>query len=254
MKKLLKYAYVVLAGVLAMTATSCKDKYEYEGPGAQDPGAFLSVNATSLKYAADDDQILKVTLVRTNSEAAESISLTTDNSHFQVPSSVSFSAGESKKEVEIPFNILGGTTEEVTISVAEESATVYGISTVTFTITRDFVWDNLGDAVVTSWWWEETITLPIYRGQGTNKYQIRDYYVEGITLEFELTDDGQHLAAEIPATFSGYVHSSYGEVFWRNLGIANDIQREGNVIYLPLQWIVSAGSFGWGYETIELPE
>ena len=254
MKKLMKYAYVVLAGVLAMTVTSCKDKYEYDGPGTQDPGAFLSVDATELKYAADDEQVLKVTLVRTNSEAAENISLTTDNSHFQVPSSVSFNAGESKKEVAIPFNILGGTSEQVTVSVADESATVYGISSVTFTITRDFVWDNLGDALVTSWWWEETIALPIYRGQGTNKYQIRNYYVDGITLEFELTEDGQHLAAEIPATFSGYVHSNYGEVFWRNIGEGHDIRREGNVIYLPLQWVVSAGSFGWGDETIELPE
>ena len=99
MKKLMKYAYVVLAGVLAMTVTSCKDTYEYDGVGAQDPGAFLSVDATELKYAADDEQVLKVTLIRTNSEAAENISLTTNNSHFQVPSSVSFNAGENSVKV-----------------------------------------------------------------------------------------------------------------------------------------------------------
>lgn len=253
MKNIMKYACVALAGMLAMTVASCTDTYDYEGPGEQDPGAFISANATTLKYAADDEQVLTFTLQRTNPESAENISLTGDNSKFQVPSSVSFNAGEEKKQVSVPFNIMGGTTEKVKIAVAKESATVYGNDTLTFTITRDFVWDNLGNATVTSWWWEDTIVLPIYRGQGTNKYQIRDYFVRGVTLEFELTEDGQHLAKPIAQTFSGDVHPSYGNVFWQNPG-TNDIEIEDNIIYLPLQWIVSAGSFGWGYEEIEMPE
>ena len=120
----MKYAYVVLAGVMAMAVTSCKDTYDYDGRGEQDPGAFLSVDATSIKYAAEDAQILKLTLMRTTVGTAEDIKLTCDNAHFQVPSSVNFSADESKKTINIPFAILGGTTEEVTISVADESATV----------------------------------------------------------------------------------------------------------------------------------
>ena len=145
MKKTFKYAYVALAGLLAMTMASCVDKYEYDGVGKQDPGAFISAAATQIKYAAEDEQILTFNLQRTNSEAAENISLTCDNSKFQVPASVSFAAGESKKTVSVPFSILGGTTEEVTISVAAESATVYGVSELKFTITRDFVWEYLGE-------------------------------------------------------------------------------------------------------------
>jgi hypothetical protein len=37
-------------------------------------------------------------------------------------------------------------------------------------------------------------------------------------------------------------------------GAASDIQREGNVIYLPMKYTVSAGSFGAKYDTLELPE
>ena len=55
MKKTFKYAYVALAGLLAMTITSCVDKYEYDGVGEQDPGAFISADATEIKYAAEDD-------------------------------------------------------------------------------------------------------------------------------------------------------------------------------------------------------
>jgi hypothetical protein len=33
-----------------------------------------------------------------------------------------------------------------------------------------------------------------------------------------------------------------------------DIEREDNIIYLPLKYTVSAGSFGTNYDSIELPE
>jgi len=251
MKKIMKYAYVVLAGVMAMAVTSCKDTYDYEGPGAQDPGAFLSVDATSLKYAADDAQILKLTLMRTNVGAAEDVKLTCDNAHFNVPSSVSFSADEAKKTIDIPFAILGGTTEQVTISVADESATVYGVKSATFTITRDFVWEYLGDGIYTSSFWGGAWAQPVYRGEGTQLYKLKDCIAKGYDITFELTDDGQHLLKPIEKQETGYVHPSYGMVYLE--GAAADIQREGNLITLPMEYTVSAGSFGVKYDTIELP-
>ena len=33
-----------------------------------------------------------------------------------------------------------------------------------------------------------------------------------------------------------------------------DIQREDNIIYLPVSYTVTAGSFGSNYDSIELPE
>ena len=220
MKKIMKYAYVVLAGVMAMAVTSCKDTYDYEGPGAQDPGAFLSVDATTLKYAADDAQILKLTLMRTNVGAVEDA-------------------------------ILGGTTEQVTISVADESATVYGVKSATFTITRDFVWEYLGDGIYTSSFWGGAWAQPVYRGEGTQLYKLKDCIAKGYDITFELTDDGQHLLKPIEKQETGYVHPSYGMVYLE--GAAADIQREGNLITLPMEYTVSAGSFGVKYDTIELP-
>jgi hypothetical protein len=252
MKKIIKYAYVVLAGVMAMAVTSCKDTYDYDGRGEQDPGAFLSVDATTLKYSAEDAQILKLTLMRTTVGTAEDIKLTCDNAHFQVPSSVNFSADESKKTINIPFAILGGTTEEVTISVADESATVYGIKTVKFTITRDFVWEYLGEGVYSCWLFGEAWPQPVYRGEGTQLYKLKDCIAKGYDITFELTEDGQHLLKPIAKQETGYVHSSYGMVSVE--GAASDIKREGNVINLPMKYTVSAGSFGANYDTLELPE
>ena len=258
MKKIFKYAYAAIAGMLAITFASCVDKYEYDGVGEQDPGAFISADATTLKYAAEDEQILTFTLQRTNSGAAEDISLTCDNSKFQVPSSVSFSANEAKKLISVPFSILGGTTENVTISVAKESATVYGVSEMAFTITRDFVWEYLGEGVFTSWLFGASWPQPVYRGEGTQLYKLKDCFVEGYDIEFELTEDGQHLAKPIDKIETGYVDEDYGMISVESAkdaeGNPYDIIREDNVINLATKYTVAAGSFGADYDSIELPE
>lgn len=250
MKKIFRYTYVALAGVMAFLATSCADEYDYDGAGELDPGAFISASSTSMKFAAEDEQIFSFTLQRTDSETSEEVKLTCNNSKFQVPASVSFAAGENKKTVLVPFSILGGTTESVTVSVAPESATVYGVGEMTFVITRDFVWEYLGVGVYSSWLlgsWEQ----PIYRGEGTQLYKLPDCIAEGYDLQFELTADGQHLANPMSPTETGYVHPSYGMIYIQTDG---DIQREDNVIYLMTKYTVSAGSFGSKYDVIELPE
>ena len=258
MKKIFKYTYVALAGMMVLTLASCVDKYEYDGVGESDPGAFISAAATQIKYAADDAQILTFTLQRTNTEAAEDIALTCDNNKFQVPSLVNFAAGEAKKDVSVPFAILGGTTEEVTISVAPQSATVYGVGEMKFTITRDFVWEYLGEGVYTSWLFGESWPQPVYRGEGTHLYKLPGCIAEGYDIEFELTEDDQHLAKPIATQETGYVDDSYGMISLTN-GVGEDgnpydIAREDNIIYLPIKYIVSAGSFGTNSDSIELPE
>ena len=258
MKKTFKYTYVALAGMIVLALASCVKEYEYDGVGESDPGAFISAAATQIKYAADDAQILTFTLQRTNTEAAEDIALTCDNNKFQVPSLVNFAAGEAKKDVSVPFAILGGTTEEVTISVAPQSATVYGVGEMKFTITRDFVWEYLGEGVYTSWLFGESWPQPVYRGEGTHLYKLPGCFAEGYNIEFELTEDDQHLAKPIATQETGYVDSSYGMISLINGvdddGNPYDIAREDNIIYLPIKYIVSAGTFGFNYDSIELPE
>jgi hypothetical protein len=261
MKKTFEYAYVALIGLLSMAAISCTDEFEYGDVGGvaqQDPGAFFVADATSLKYSAEDAEILNVILMRTDSTNAETISLSGDNSSFQVPATVNFSANELKKIVAIPFHINGGTTQTVTIAIAKENATVYGADSLTFTITRDFVWEYLGEGVFTSWLFGESWTQPVYRGEGTHLYKLTDCIAKGYDITFELTEDDMHLAKPIGKVETGYVHSNYGMISAENgtdgEGNLLDIVREDNIIYLPLKYTVSAGSFGSDYDSIELPE
>jgi hypothetical protein len=158
----------------------------------------------------------------------------------------------------VPFNITGGTTEQVTVSVAKESATVYGVSELTFTITRDFVWLYVGEGVYTSWLFGESWPQPVYRGDGTQLYKLTDCIATGYDIQFELTEDGQHLAKAIAKQETGYVHSSYGMVSIQSGVDANknpyDIVRDDNIIKLPVSYVVNAGSFGTNYDVLELPE
>ena len=154
--------------------------------------------------------------------------------------------------------MLGGTTEEVTISVAKESATVYGVSELKFTITRDFVWEYLGEGVYSCWLFGQSWPQPVYRGEGTQLYKLPGCITPGYDIEFELTEDGQHLAKAIAKQETGYIHSSYGMISISSAlddnGNPYDIQRQDNVIYLPVQYTVTAGPFGADFDSIELPE
>jgi hypothetical protein len=123
---------------------------------------------------------------------------------------------------------------------------------VKFTITRDFVWNYLGEGVYTCGLFGESWPQPVYRGDGTQLYKLPDCIAKGYDITFELTEDGQHLLNPIAKQETGYVHSSYGMVSLE--GAADDIQREDNVIYLKMKYTVSAGSFGADYDILELPE
>ena len=83
-------------------------------------------------------------------------------------------------------------------------------------------------------------------------YKLTDCIAKGYDIIFELTEDGQHLLKPIAKQETGYVHPSYGMVSVE--GAADDIQRDGNVIALPMKYTVSAGSFGAKYDYLALPE
>jgi hypothetical protein len=85
------------------------------------------------------------------------------------------------------------------------------------------VWEYLGEGVYTSWLFGSW-TQPVYRGEGTQLYKLPGCIAEGYDIEFELTEDGQHLAKAIAKQETGYVHSSYGMI-----SISSAVDADGNV-------------------------
>ncbi|MBR4729020.1 MAG: hypothetical protein IK075_02025 [Prevotella sp.] len=237
--------------MLVLSLTSCYDeKGEDYTPATKEAGAYLIADASEVKFAADAEQVLTLKIGRTDASVS-SVSLSCDNSKFNVPSSVTLSSDVT--EVKIPFNMQGGTTETATFSITAGS-TPYGAKDLVLSIIRDFVWVNIGTGLFTSEFFGEAWEQPILQAEGTHKYILPSVYAEGYDLAFELTEDGSALAGTIKAFETGYVHPDYGMIRGRNLDLeGHPMVRDGNAITIPLQFVVDAGSFGWANETIELP-
>lgn len=128
------------------------DEYTEEG----DKYSFQSTS-TSLSYKPSDtiSSEIVVTLVRKNTEGAETLPLTveTSSSALTAPTEVTFEAGKANAEYAITVGeIATGTTHTVTISFDSELASVSGNSSYTLTIKKDYTWEAAGACIMASNW------------------------------------------------------------------------------------------------------
>ena len=144
-----KMSMAALALLSVLALASCDAGDEDYTAGAPDPGYYLSASSTSLTYSSDENQVLALVVGRTDSTAAGTVNLTSDNPAFQVPSSVDFAAGEKSKTVMVPFDLPIGSTETVTFTVPSDESTVYGADSLTLTVKRDYKWENAGSGTFT---------------------------------------------------------------------------------------------------------
>lgn len=144
-----KMSMAALALLSVLALASCDAGDEDYTAGAPDPGYYLSASSTSLTYTSDENQVLALVVGRTDSTAAGTVNLKSDNSSFQVPSSVDFAAGEKSKTVMVPFDLPIGSTETVTFTVPSDESTVYGADSLTFTVKRDYKWESAGSGTFT---------------------------------------------------------------------------------------------------------
>ena len=144
-----KMSMAALALLSVLALASCDAGDEDYTAGAPDPGYYLSASSTSLTYSSDENQVLALVVGRTDSTAAGTVNLKSDNPTFQVPSSVDFAAGEKSKTVMVPFDLPIGSTETVTFTVPSDESTVYGSDSLTFTVKRDYKWESAGSGTFT---------------------------------------------------------------------------------------------------------
>lgn len=177
---------MALLGV--MTLASCDDGDEDYTPGEQDSGYYLYSTSSSYTVNADEQEVISIYVARTDSSEAGSVDLTCDNSIFNCPSSVSFSAGEKTKAVLIPFDMEIGETETVTISVPSAEATVYGTDSLTLTVTRDYNWVSAGTATFyDDFLYGLTASVDVQHASGTNIYRLLQPYTVAFQAAGETT-------------------------------------------------------------------
>lgn len=210
MKNILrKFSPLALVALAVMALSGCAADDEDFTPGELDNGAYLYASSTNLTYTPDDEQVLTLNVGRMDSTQAQTINLTSDNDAFQVPSSVSFAAGQSSTTLSIPFNMEIGETDTLTIKLSKENASNYGADSLTFIVMRDYNWDAAGEGEFSETGFGLSATgVPVQHARGTNIYRlVRPFYYAcqqagettlptGGNIQFTLSNTGEFQLAD----------------------------------------------------------
>ena len=137
MNRIFKNGYAVALATLALAFTACTDEYEYDpaAPETGAAGAYISADETTIIFTEDEVPTITFTVERHDTEEAKSYRLYSSDEGVQIPSEVSFAAGEESKTLTVNLTLPAGTIgKEIVIGVNDEDAYVYGSKSMTFTV------------------------------------------------------------------------------------------------------------------------
>ena len=252
MKKIL---YITLAVFALMLTGACqREGTIYDMPAGKALVSFPS-DAAVFEMVAEDGNKITVDLWRGNTQGAASIPVTIEDQTGGVfspaKSAFEFADGEGVAHLDITYpdiKAFGGETYKLVLSVDEEQLSPSGIGKMTVSATRKLTPKYVGTGVYYSDWYEEEWDQDLYTTEEAPDFFILpDCWVRGTDFTFTV----QNHQPVFPASFfSGYVHSSYGNVYI----YTGDVYVEDNTIVIPVKgYRVSAGSFGSGVEYFVLP-
>ena len=254
MKRIIYIAFSFSA--LLMTGACQREGTIYDMPAGKALVSFPS-DAAVFEMVAEDGNKITVDLWRGNTQGAASIAVEiedqTDGVFKPAKSSFDFADGEGVAHLDITYpdiKAFGGETYKLVIKVAdEEQVSPSGISEMTVSATRKLTPKYVGTGVYYSDWYEEEWEQDLYTTEEAPDFFILpDCWVKGTNFTFTVTN---HQPVWPASFFSGYVHSSYGNVYV----YTGDVSVEDGVMYIPVTgYRVSAGSFGGGMEYFVLPE
>lgn len=227
--------------------SSCNESVDYEPASSVVDGGnvYLSISSSSLVFTPDQETSFVVTVHRASSDADQTVSLTSDNPNFNVPSTVQFAAGEDKKDVTVGFNMEVGNTEKLNITVPEEDKYVYGVTDLSLTVTRDYTWSKPVVGALYSSFGGGAWYVNIQQAQEANIYKVVDAYEEGYNFTLTVNEDN---SVTVPKQGVISDYGGYGLCSIQGTGVM-----DGKNIVMDLQFTVSAGSFGVFTERIVLP-
>lgn len=160
MKKYFKYAYSAVAAVLALGFVACDSDDDYT-PAAPEAGqqVYFSSEAPTTFTASAKETSFTVPVCRVATADAVTVPLTVTNPDglFDVPTSVSFAAGQSRADLPISYDpeaVGFDKYSTITIAIADaQYTTQYGKSEFTFKAGIPAPWTSLGKGVFSENFW-----------------------------------------------------------------------------------------------------
>jgi hypothetical protein len=254
--------------ILLFVGNACSEQEVVYPDQGNNLNAAFSKASINTEVEAADGGIIKVEIVRGNlldTEATVGIKLTLGE---DIPAganirlaqnTVQFAKGENRKEVLINYNIEGlefFKTYPVTLSFSDSNQDpIYGANaTSTVNISRKLIYEDYGDGVFTSTFFEvadigsNPKTVKIQKAQGAPYFLVKDLFINGYDIKFVLNDDLTQVV-EFVDQQTGYVDSSYGMISARLMSASIS----GKTISFSIRYYVTAGNWGNFAETLVLP-
>ena len=240
MKNYIKSAFLLLVGIVAMSACSSSDDHEYEWATVSGQQVYFSKDLADTYEVSTDASSFSIELSRISTEGAVDVPLqvtASEGSIFTVPASTSFADGSNKASITItydPAQIEFGKFDTLTIAIADAQLTTpYGASEYQFLAGMPLSYTSLGKAIFVDNWFEFEGEVAIEQcDQRPNVYRIAkpylnysgdDYFIMDKDqmddyLELTLLSKGQTLGGVevtednlvyFPTYTTGAIHPSY---------------------------------------------
>ena len=219
---------------MALTACS-SDDYSYT-VGEKSPGAYLTTAKSTYVFTPGQEQVLTLGVGRTEYAEAETVTLSGDNPAFEVPTSVSFAAGEKEKTLSIPFALETGETASLKVSVTSATSQ-YAASSVALTVKCDYEWVSLGKGKYYDLFlFEEAQEVEILQCTGIpNMYRIVDPYTDapfqdGIDVLYDQSSEIDITIYGKDDTFAGQTIGYDGLVGYDDIHTGTDVGYDVEVV------------------------
>lgn len=215
MKKIFKYTFGALFGVVAFTA--CTNEYEYDGVGeAENPNAagvyFTENNKKSFEVEPGNEQF-NLTLERTNTTEAQTVGISVVEDEagvFEVPETVEFAAGEKTATLHItaPTAQEGG-EYSLTVAIADNDRGIYAAGMQGYTINMAVQkWEKLGTG-----YWLDGIVASLYGVDPSFPYAVEvEKLITETGIRFRFYGPYSHVATDFDGIgYVGYVYNEEGD-------------------------------------------
>lgn len=265
---------IMLAGIslMPMFMNSCDDDNEYT-PG-NPPGKYdVSFEEESSNLAIGlSDETFEIKVVRTSGEGELTVPIEVlqKPDFFTVPSSVTFAAGETETTLDVAIgegmeNFVNYTFR---LKIPEEYTNPYkaeaGSPLLNITVLKeDYKTYAIGvftENVLFGQSWEQVLEY----SEILDMYRFPDLIASGTHFYFKwngLSDDDCELyfcddeGNEVSVYETGYQHSTYGMISANFLyDTWTGFDASENTFYFPIEFTVSAGTFGDDYDTFTITQ
>lgn len=250
MKKNILTSFVALAA-LSFAFTSCNQDNigpKFEG----DLNNSAAFTEAEIAGEVDPENLdITVPVYRISAKGAATIKVVCESNidGIEVDPSVSFEDGEYESAMNVKVTDINKLNDmkkyRVTLRFPNENAlpsSGYGC-TVAVQIKPSY----FGIANYDPWLFTGSWDVEVLKAKSGNYFRLVDAIEEGYNLDFTLNGDATEIDVEDQPT--GYVHPSYGMVWWVPLGTC-EYFRENHVLGIDSEYQVSAGSFGNGVDMI----